>query len=132
MESWWDVAYWLYIALVINNFTFFVIGASLWHTIGITMSLQLIIYYPMMHNYPVSCLSKFFKDFQITIGKTPWFDFRKRLLGVTDAELLPDGSTPYRFERQGFVRYNMLFNAIELILLYGIGLASIIVMFFIR
>jgi hypothetical protein len=31
METWWTVAYWVYIALVINNFLFFLIGASLWH-----------------------------------------------------------------------------------------------------
>jgi hypothetical protein len=132
METWWKVAYWLYIALVINNFSFFLLGASLWHTIGITMSLQMIIYFPMMHNYPPSCLSKFFKDFQITIGKASWFNIQRFMLGLTDEDLVPDGTTNYRFERQGFVRYNMLYNGIEMLLLWAVALASILVILAIR
>mmetsp|Transcript_37333 Transcript_37333/g.36931 ORF Transcript_37333/g.36931 Transcript_37333/m.36931 type:complete len:125 (+) Transcript_37333:1432-1806(+) len=124
MEGWWKVAYWLYISLVINNFTFFILGASLWHTIGITMSLQMIIYYPMMHSYPPSCLSRFFKDFQVTIGKMEWFDIRKFLLGTEEADLVKDGTTNYRFERQGFIRYNMLYNAIELLFIYAVALVA--------
>mmetsp|Transcript_30458 Transcript_30458/g.34880 ORF Transcript_30458/g.34880 Transcript_30458/m.34880 type:complete len:136 (+) Transcript_30458:1424-1831(+) len=132
MEDWWTVAYWLYLALVINNFSFFLIGASLWHTIGITMSLQMIIYFPMMHNYPPSCLSKFFKDFEITIGKVSWFNVQQLILGITDADLIPDGTTNYRFERQGFPRYNMLYNAIEMLMLYAVALGSVIAIFIIR
>jgi hypothetical protein len=132
METWWKVAYWLYVALVINNFSFFLIGASLWHTIGITMSLQLIIYFPMMHNYPPSCLSKFFKDFHITIGKASWFNIQEMVLGITEEDLVKDGSTNYRFERQGFVRYNMLYNAIELLMLYACALGSVVVVFLLR
>ena len=132
MEEWWTIAYWLYLALVINNFSFFLIGASLWHTIGITMSLQMIIYFPMMHNYPPSCLPRFFKDFEITIGKVSWFNVQELILGVTSADLVPNGSTPYRFERAGFVRYNMLYNWIELLMLYAVALASVVVIFLLR
>ena len=123
MEGWWTVAYWTYIVLVINNFTFFLIGASLWHTIGITMSLQMIIYFPMMHNYPPSCLSKFFVDFEITVGKQEFWDIRHFLLGTTAEDVVKDGTTNYRFERQGFTRYNMLYNAIELLFVWGVMLA---------
>ena len=132
MEEWWKVAYWLYIALVINNFFFFIIGASLWHTIGITMSLQMIIYFPMLHNYPPSCLSKFFKDFQITIGKTPWLDIQNLVLGLTDDDRVPMGWTNYRLERQGFISFNMLYNSIEMLMLFAFFIALIIFVFIIR
>lgn len=132
MEGWWTVAYWLYISLVVNNFIFFIIGASLWHTIGITMSLQMIIYYPMMHNYPPSCLRRFFKDFQVTIGKMEWWDIRKFILGTTQNDIQPDGTTNYRFETQGFTRYNVLYNAIELIFIYVAALVFCLILFLIR
>ena len=132
MEEWWRVAYYLYIALVINNFTFFIIGASLWHTIGITMSLQMIIYFPMMHNYPPSCLSKFFKDFEITIGKHDRYNIQKWLLNLKDSDLVKDGTTNYRFERQGFVRYNMLYNAIEVLFIWGVALVFVVLIFILR
>lgn len=132
MEGWWEVAYWLYLILVLNNFIFFLIGASLWHTIGITMSLQMIIYFPMMHNYPPSCLSRFFKDFQIVVGKQPYINFQKIFLGLTSEDLQPTGATPYRFERQGFVTFNMLYNCIEILVIYAILLISVIILFIIR
>jgi len=132
MEKWWKVAYYLYIALVINNFTFFIIGASLWHTIGITMSLQMIIYFPMMHNYPPSCLSKFFKDFEITIGKVDRYNIQEWLLNLKASDLVKDGTTNYRFERQGFVRYNMLYNAIEVLFIWGVALVFVVLIFILR
>mmetsp|Transcript_5604 Transcript_5604/g.6337 ORF Transcript_5604/g.6337 Transcript_5604/m.6337 type:complete len:260 (+) Transcript_5604:1131-1910(+) len=132
MEGWWTVAYWMYIGLVINNFAFFIIGASLWHTIGITMSLQMIIYFPMMHNYPPSCLSKFFVDFEITVAKSHWFDIRKLVLGTTAQDLVPDGTTNYRFERQEFTRFNMLYNAIELIFVWVVALIFVVLIFLLR
>ena len=128
MEEWWKVAYWLYIILVINNFCFFLIGASLWHTIGISMSLQMVIYFPFMHNYPPSCLTKFFKDFQIVVGKQPWLNLQKYILGLTSDDLQPVGATNYRFDRQGFVSYNMLYNSIEMLMLAALFLASVMIL----
>ena len=118
--------------LVLNNFVFFLIGASLWHAIGITMSLQMIIYFPMKHNYPPSCLSRFFKNFQIVVGKQPYIDIQKIILGITAADLEPIGVTPYRFERQGFVSFNMFYNCIEILIIFAILIASVILLFIIR
>lgn len=86
----------------------------------------------MMHNYPPSCLSKFFVDFMIVVGKQPWFDIQSMILKITDEDLVKDGTTNYRFERQEFVRYNMLYNAIELLMLYAVALASVVALFIIR
>jgi hypothetical protein len=96
------------------------------------MSLQMIVYFPMMHNYPPSCLSSFFVDFMITLGKNDWFNLQSYLLGTTDADLVKDGTTNYRFERQGFVRYNMLYNAVELLFIWVVALAVAVVILLVR
>jgi hypothetical protein len=54
------------------------------------------------------------------------------MLNLGDADLVPDGTTNYRFERQGFVRYNMLYNAIEMLLAWAIALACVVVLLLLR
>ena len=51
MEPWWGAAYWTYILLVVINMISFFFGASLWHTVGITCSMQICVFLPFVHTY---------------------------------------------------------------------------------
>jgi len=64
----WNLAYWLFIALFLFNGFFYFCGTSIWHTIGITMGFQMIVYYPLWKNWPPSCLSYFLVDLKLSLG----------------------------------------------------------------
>jgi len=65
----WDTAYWVYIALFLFNGFFYFCGTSIWHTIGITMGFQMIVYYPLWMNWPPSCLSYFLVWLKLSLGQ---------------------------------------------------------------
>lgn len=100
--------------LVICNFITFIVGSCLWHTIGITMGIQMLTYMPLLKNYPPSCLSNFMVDMQVSLGKNLLpFPPLALLFGIT--ENWNDGTPNYRFQRGNIINFNFLINGGEII-----------------
>ena len=91
----------------------------------------MITFMPFFRNYPPSCLSFFLKDMQISYGKSI---FPFPLIGILFGhfENYDDGTTNYRYSRQGYTNFNFLINGGEMLCLYLAILATIPVMYLIR
>lgn len=130
--SWyWYLAKWIYLLLVVCNFITFICGSCIWHTIGITMGIQMLTYIPLLKNYPPSCLSHFMVDMQVSLGKhiIPWPPLGL-LFGIT--ENWNDGSTNYRFQRGNILNHNFLINGGEMICIVACAWATIPLVAFVR